>query len=408
MSEPGSRAAVLFVDDEPLVLQGLQRMLRPERDRWDMHFAASAEEALRLMAESPFDAVVSDLRMPGMDGAEFLACVMERSPQTVRIVLSGEMDRGLIFKTVQCAHQYLAKPCQPDALKSALERALALRRMIGDRRLKSLLPQLSSLPSLPALYFEILSEIQAPNASFKRVGELIARDVSLSAKMLQIVNSAFFGLPRRIADIAEAVSLLGFDTVKGLVLSVKVFSQFEVGRIPARWLEELWRHSSQVGLFARGIALSEKLPRRSLDEAFTAGLLHDVGKLIFAQNFPDAAVEMIAAAATRPLWEVESERFGVSHAELGAYLLSLWGIGEEVVAALAHHHRPPETGTPGRVVGVVYAANALEHRLGPGDAPGAPAAALGLEVCRRLNIAGRISAWEAICRKLSAEERLHA
>ena len=227
MSEPGSRAAVLFVDDEPLVLQGLQRMLRPERDRWDMHFAASAEEALRLMAESPFDAVVSDLRMPGMDGAEFLACVMERSPQTVRIVLSGEMDRGLIFKTVQCAHQYLAKPCQPDALKSALERALALRRMMGDRRLKSLLPQLSSLPSLPALYFEILSEIQAPNASFKRVGELIARDVSLSAKMLQIVNSAFFGLPRRIADIAEAVSLLGFDTVKGLVLSVKVFSQFE-------------------------------------------------------------------------------------------------------------------------------------------------------------------------------------
>lgn len=407
MSEPGSRAAVLFVDDEPLVLRGLERMLRPERDRWEMRFAASAEEALRLMAESPFDAVVSDLRMPGMDGAEFLARVMERSPQTVRIVLSGEMDRGLIFKTVQCAHQYLAKPCQPDALKSALERALALRRMMGDRRLRSLLPQLSSLPSLPALYFEILAEIQAPNASFKRVGELIARDVSLSAKMLQIVNSAFFGLPRRIANIAEAVSLLGFDTVKGLVLSVKVFSQFEVGRIPARWLEELWRHSSRVGLFARGIAASEKLPQRALDEAFTAGLLHDVGKLIFAQNFPDAAVEMIAAATTRPLWELESERFGVSHAELGAYLLSLWGIGEEVVAALAHHHRPPESGTPGRVVGVVYAANALAHRLVPGDEPGAPSAQLGLEVCRLLNIAGRVSAWEAVCRKLSAEEPAH-
>ncbi len=408
MNDRTGRAAVLFVDDEPLVLQGLERLLRSERDRWEMRFALSAEEGLRLMAESPFDAVVSDLRMPGMDGAQFLAQVMERWPQTVRIVLSGEMDRSLIFKTVQTAHQYLAKPCQPEALRSALERALALRRMMGDRRLKSLLPQLSSLPSLPALYFEILSEIQAPNASFKRVGELIARDVSLSAKMLQIVNSAFFGLPRRIASIPEAVSLLGFDTVKGLVLSVKVFSQFEVGRIPARWLEELWRHSSRVGLFARGIAAYEKLPRRSLDEAFTAGLLHDVGKLIFAQNFPDATVEMVTEARERPLWEVETGRFGVSHAELGAYLLSLWGIGEEVVAALAHHHRPPETGTPGRVVGVVYAANALEHRLAAEEGGSLPAGSLGIEICRQLNIAGRVSGWEEICRKLSAEERLHA
>ncbi|HSV92346.1 MAG TPA: HDOD domain-containing protein, partial [Desulfobacterales bacterium] len=271
MTSADRRFAVMFVDDEPLVLQGLQRMLRPERERWDMRFARSGAEALGLLEREPFDAVVSDLRMPEMDGAALLAAVMDRYPHMARIVLSGEMDRELTFRTVHCAHQFLSKPCDADTLKQTLARASSLRRLLNDRKLKSLLPRLESLPSLPALYTEILAEIQAPNSSFRKVGDLVARDLGMTAKILQLVNSAFFGLARRVASPQDAVSLLGYDTVRALVLSAKIFSQVDLSRIPGLWLDALWQHSFSTSLFARAIGVGEKLPRKAQDEAFTAG-----------------------------------------------------------------------------------------------------------------------------------------
>jgi HD-like signal output (HDOD) protein len=409
MTNAARRFAVMFVDDEPLVLQGLQRMLRPERERWDMRFARSAAEALDLLAHEPFDAVVSDLRMPEMDGAAFLTTVMDRYPHMLRIVLSGEMDRDLTFRTVHCAHQFLSKPCDTDTLKSTLARASSLRKLVNDRRLKSLLPRVESLPSLPALYTEILAEIQAPNSSFRKVGDLVARDLSMTAKILQLVNSAFFGLARRVASPQDAVSLLGYDTVRALVLSAKIFSQFTTQRIPGFWLDALWQHSFSTSLFARAIGVGEKLARKAQDEAFTAGILHDLGKLILAQNFPDDYTEAIAQSDrnNRPLWEVEVERFGASHAELGAYLLGLWGIGEDVVAAVAQHHQPPPAGSAARVTAVVYAANLLEHRLAAEPAveeiPADEAEAL-----RQLQVYERIPAWEDACRKIRLEEALRA
>jgi putative nucleotidyltransferase with HDIG domain len=409
MTTADRRFAVMFVDDEPLVLQGLQRMLRPEREHWDMRFVRSGADALGLLENEAFDAVVSDLRMPEMDGAAFLSTVMDRYPHMVRVVLSGEMDRELTLKTVHCAHQYLAKPCDADTLKHTLARASSLRKLVNDRRLKSLLPRLESLPSLPALYTEILAEIQAPNSSFRKVGDLIARDVSMTAKILQLVNSAFFGLARRVASPQDAVSLLGYDTVRALVLSAKIFSQFDLQRIPGFWLDALWQHSFTVSLFARMIGASEKLPRKAQDEAFTAGILHDLGKLILAQNFPDDYTDAIAQSDrhNRPLWEAEVERFGAAHAELGAYLLGLWGIGEEVVAAVAQHHQPPAASSAARVTAVVYAANLLEHRLAV-EPSSEETPAAEVEMLRQLGIAERMPAWEDACRKIRLEEALRA
>jgi putative nucleotidyltransferase with HDIG domain len=413
MTATVSRFAVMFVDDEPLVLQGLQRMLRPEREHWDMRFVRSAAEALALLEREPMDAVVSDLRMPGMDGAALLTAVMDRHPHMVRIVLSGEMDRDLTFRTVHCAHQYLAKPCDADTLKRTLARASSLRRLVNDRRLKLLLPRLETLPSLPALYTEILAEIQAPNSSFRKVGDLIARDLGMTAKVLQMVNSAFFGLARRVASPQEAVSLLGYDTVRALVLTAKIFAQFDQRRIPGFWLDALWQHSIGASLFARVIGAGEKLPRKAQDEAFTAGILHDVGKLVLAQNFPDDYTAVIGRSdrQNRPIWEVEMEQFGASHAELGAYMLGLWGLTEEVVAAVAQHHQPPPAGGAARVTAVVVAADLLEHRLATEPAEGkTPEAETDGEkdILRQLGIAERMPAWEVACRKVRLEEMSRA
>jgi HD-like signal output (HDOD) protein len=323
----------------------------------------------------------------------------------VRIVLSGEMNQASGFKTVRCAHRYLAKPCDAEALKSALSQALALRRWVDDHRLKELLARLESLPSLPEVYAELLAEIQAPNSSFRRVGDLIARDVGMTAKILQIVNSAFFGLGRRILNPQDAVAMLGYDTLKALVLSTKIFSQFDAKRVRCLDLNALWQHSMNTGMFARTIGVGEKLARTAQDEAFTAGVLHDVGKLILAHNFPEiyADVIMRSRAQQRPAVELEQECFGASHAELGAYLLGLWGIGEEVVGAIAYHERPPRTSAPSRVLAVVYAANALEHMLSgtPGDEA---AAAVDPEILKQLNVAERFAAWEGTCRGICSRE----
>ncbi len=407
MTAAAARFSVVFVDDEPLVLQGLQRMLRPEREHWDMRFVRSAGEALALLETASFEAVVSDLRMPGMDGAALLTAVMDRYPHMVRIVLSGEMDRDLTFRTVHCAHQYLAKPCDPDTLKRTLARAASLRRLVNDRRLKSLLPKLETLPSLPTLYTEILAEIQAPNSSFRKVGDLIARDLGMTAKILQLVNSAFFGLARRVANPQDAVSLLGYDTVRALVLSAKIFAQFDRRRIPGLWLDELWRHSFQTSLFARAIGTSEKLPRKAQDEAFTAGILHDIGKLILAQNLPDEYTDVIARSnrGERALWELEAEHFGASHAELGAYILGLWGLTEEVVAAVAQHHQPPPAAGAARVTPVVVAANLLEHVVTEATPEAGPPEA---ELLQRLGVMERVPAWTEACRRLRVEEASRA
>jgi HD-like signal output (HDOD) protein/ActR/RegA family two-component response regulator len=393
------RHAVLFVDDEPLVLRGLQRMLRGQCGGWTAHFAASGEEALELLSREPVDVLVTDLRMPGMGGAVLLRAASQRYPHMVRIVLSGEMNPHRALNAAGCAHQFLAKPCDFDTLKKTLDRVFSLRRLVEDHGLKRLLSQIDTLPSLPSLYAELIAEMRSPQASFRRMGELIAQDASMAAKILQMVNSAFFGLPRRIVTPAEAVAMLGFETVKALVLSVKIFEQFDPQRVQGFSLESLWSHSLETSRCARQLCVVEKLARQQQDEAFTAGILHDLGRLILAQNFPAATRELLTRARRQPLWRLEIERFGASHADLGAYLMGLWGAGEDVVAAIAFHHRPSQAPSANRLVAMVHVA---DHLAQP---PGEEAAGdIDQDYLKQLNLAERLAFWQELCRD-KPEER---
>jgi CheY-like chemotaxis protein len=205
---------ILFVDDEPKVLAWLERMLRSMRHEWEMEFAKSGPEALEALAARPFDVVVSDMRMPGMNGTQLLAEVMQRHPQVVRIILSGNADHETGMKSVGPAHQFLTKPCDVEVVKTTVGRACALRDLLADERLRLLVSQMQSLPSLPSLYEELVRELQLPNASLKRVGEIISKDVGMTAKILQMVNSAFFGLRREVSSIGRALTLLGLENVK--------------------------------------------------------------------------------------------------------------------------------------------------------------------------------------------------
>ncbi len=358
---------ILFVDDEPLVLQGLQRMLYGMRSEWEMRFAGGGEQGLKMMAESPFDVVISDMRMPAMNGAEFLNLVMERYPRTVRFILSGYADAALTMQCVGGTHQFLSKPCDGETLRTTIRRAMEVDEWLRSQKIKALISRMNTLPSLPTLYFKILRELQSSEANLEGVGVTIAQDPAMTAKILQMVNSAFFGLRRQLADPTEAVIQLGLETIKSLVLALHVFSEFGAPRDGEFTIESLHNHSFLTGQMAKKIAQLEGQDKRQVDEAFTAGLLHDVGRLILLSNLPedyDAAVTR-AKELNLPLVKAEKGIFGASHSEAGGYLLGLWGLPVPIVEAAVFHHNPRACKNRGfTALTAVHVANVLAHESG--------------------------------------------
>lgn len=396
---------ILFVDDEAKLLEGLQRMLRPMRQEWEMRFVQSGGEALSLLEREPFDVVVSDMRMPGMDGAQLLGEVKRRFPRTVRIILSGHSEKEFVLKSVKTVHQYLSKPCDPETLKSVIRCACSLSELLDEGPIKELVSSITSLPSLSSLYFEMLELLRSPDASLQKVGEIISRDMGMTAKILQLVNSAFFGLPRQISNPAQAVTLLGLEVIRTLVLSIHIFEQFDQGRQEGVSLEELWTHSIRTGILAKGIAKEEGQGPSVMDDAFTAGLLHDLGKPLLAVNFPHRYREVVEAVRCRKVqaWEVEQQVWGTTHSVVGAYLLRLWGLPDPIVEAVAFHHCATE-----RVESVfspllaVSVANALEQgpRVGE-DLSGLQPLKNHLE---RLGMGDRFVRWMDVGRQIRESE----
>ncbi len=395
--------SILFVDDEPSVLEGLRRMLRPMRREWDMAFAQSSQEALGALAERPFDVIVSDMRMPGMDGAALLTEVTRQYPQVVRIVLSGQSSKEATLKSVGVAHQFLAKPCDPEKLKQTVNRTFALRDLLSDETLKQALSRVKSVPSLPALYTELMEELQYPDASVARIGDIVAEDPGMTAKILQLVNSAFFGLPRKVSSPAQAASLLGTETIKALVLSIDVFSQFEGAAIEGLVPESLQKHCAETAAIAKQIAIAEKATKETVDASFMAGFLHDVGKLILVQNMADQYGEVMVFMREKRVSLCEAERavLGATHADVGAYLLGLWGLPESMVEATAFHHCPNKSfGDSFAPLTAVHVANALAHEW-YGEDRAAAVEGLDVDYLNQLGMADRVPVWQSARNEVS-------
>ena len=327
---------LLFVDDEPQILDGLRDALHKQRRHWDMTFCTSGQDALRAMQVGAFDVVVSDMRMPGMDGAELLQRIKQLHPATVRIVLSGQADRELVMRLLPVSQQFLTKPCSADELRVVLERALDSNDFLDDPVLLDLIGEMGTLPSVPATYAALTKALQSPDAGIAEISAIVAQDAALSAKVLQIVNSAYFGLSQTVHAVPVAVNYLGLELLKALALMVGIFAPASTGSIAEFSIDRAQREALLVAQLARRIVRD---PRRR-DEAFTTGVLHDVGKLILATRLPRryGAVLREAQEDERPLHAIERERIGASHASVGAVLLGRWGLPCSMVSSVAHHH----------------------------------------------------------------------
>src|SRR4051812_39035890 len=329
---------VLFVDDDACVLGGLADALRRRPAGWDARFALGGQAGLDVIGAQRFDVVVSDLSMPGVDGVDVLTRVREAQPDAVRIVLSGGAEPGPALATARVAHRYLAKPFREEHLRAAIERAWRLRSLLREEGWRRAAGGVMALPSCPRIYTELTELAAGPDATANDAAAIVERDIAMTAKVLQLVNSAFFGLGRRISRIPEAIHYLGLDTLRALVLHAGAFEAFAPTRpIDGFDIGALQRRSHLAARIARRLAPDP----RTRDAAFTAGMLHGVGLLVLARQDPYVFAEAIADAqhAAIPLHEVEYAHHGSSHAELGAYVLGIWGLPEPIVDGVAHHHR---------------------------------------------------------------------
>jgi HD-like signal output (HDOD) protein/ActR/RegA family two-component response regulator len=389
---------VLFVDDEPNILDGLRRMLRGLRHQYDMDFASGGREALELMATVRFDMVISDMRMPGMDGAELFERIQKDYPHTIRIMLSGQADEQAILRTVGVVHQFLAKPCDPEVLKAILVKSAALQDILGDGSLKNIISQIDSLPSLPAVYDKLSKAISADDFDINHIGAIIEEDVAMSAKVLQLVNSAFFGIYTKVNSPTRAVQLLGLDTVKVLVLGLGIFQQVKIPH-NVFCLDDLWHHSLAVGKIAKAIAIEESSDQEVIGDSFLAGTMHDIGKLILVSQFPDQYLEAMRRAREQQLFlvEVEERFFGVRQGAVGGYLLGLWGFSNSVIEAIcfqpALRQYPAKSFSPALAV---HVANVLYYQQNPEEVVGKQMQ-LNMEIIEFLGLRDRVPLWTELC-----------
>lgn len=350
---------LLFVDDETMVLDGLRRALHGMQKEWEMHFVDNASAALQALDKELYDAVVSDMRMPLMDGAQLLEQVKQRYPDVVRMILSGQSSREAVYCSIAPAHQFLSKPCDPQELVARLSQAFAMRDLLSNQSIKTVISRLRSIPSLPTLYLELTAALRSEEPSLAQIAKIISKDVGMEAKILQLANSAFVGASGRVSSLVQALSLIGSETVRTLVLSVHVFSQLDSNAQAVASLPALWDHSVAVSSLAQRIASSEGCAKAMVEESFTAGLLHDIGKVVLLAEMP-REYHQIFEKNSGANQHLELERLGCTHAEVGAYLMSIWGLPLPLVHAVAFHHHPSDTAeTQFSSLTAVHAANAI-------------------------------------------------
>jgi HD-like signal output (HDOD) protein/CheY-like chemotaxis protein len=389
---------VLFVDDDQKVLDAIERTLLDTGSDFAMAFASSGPEALRQLEQSAVDVIVADMHMPGMGGAELFTEVMRLYPQTVRILLSDNAGLDLVLRSSTTAHQFLTKPSDAATLRTTLDRALRIREMLASPGLRAVVSRMTSLPTLPAMYTKLVASLDDPEISSRELGEIIAQDIGMTAKILQIANSAFFGLYRYVANPSEAAVYLGIDTIRALTLSTTVFSAFQEAGLNPSFIGQLQQHSMATGIVASAIAKAENLSKKACDASLVGGLLHDAGKLVLAANCPHEYADVLAIMQKENITAhaAEDRVFGATHAEIGSYLLWLWGLPDEVCRAVAFHHQPREgPSTAFTAAAAIHVADALEHERAAAD----PVFQMDMDLdfLKTLGLAGRIPAWRLLC-----------
>jgi HD-like signal output (HDOD) protein len=355
---------ILLVDDEPMLLTAFRRTLHQERPAWTVATAGTREEALAILTREAFDVVVTEI-LAG--GAGFLEEIHRASPSMIRVVLSGQPRLDLMEAQEGHFHRFLSKPVDPDILVDILEE-LALREgdVLGENARK-FVAGIKGIPSLPTIYVQIRTLLSAEDVAMGTLVSLVQTDLGIASKLLKLVNSAYFSLERKVTDLRQAINMLGLETVRTVVLVRGAMEALQALAPGGLDLDLLWRHSRGVANGARSIASGEGQPPGIMEDAYSLGLLHDIGRVILAMepSVDYRQVEEDRVRNRRTLVGAERALFGTDHPSVGAQVLSLWGLPPEFCRRIREHHAPslPREGFPAGLA--LYAADG--YGAGPGD-----------------------------------------
>ncbi len=387
---------ILFVSEDQALCQEFQAQCPEAESAWTVQHVQTEEEATALCQQQTFAAVVADVNLNGKSGNDLLDAFMRRQPKALRIVISDPADVPSTIKCLGHAHHHVLKPCSAKTLLHALEQAFAQEAWLPSEPLQGFIAQMRQVPSPLKSYQQIVQEMKSPTCSLEKIGSLIAQDPAVAAKVLQLANSTVFGRELNVVNPAEAIAYIGLETTKAVVLLAHTFSSFDNLRLARFSIEDLWRHSVEVGRLARRVVELEKAGEDVAEQAFAAGLLHDIGKLLFAANHPGVFTKVLRLAREQQcnLWEAESQVMpGVGHAELGATVLGIWGLPKTITEAVALHHSPwrqrRHTFSP---VTAVHVANILDHELHPDPNVIMPSQ-INTSYLKEMGLAGRVEAW---------------
>ena len=355
---------LLFVFNQNNPDENICQILKRCQSEFTCFHAQTTAEAKTLLQTTAFDIVISEMELPDSTGADLQKYIYDNHPGVIRIIYSEQADRDLIYKSAKYVHQFISYPVQTEQFVNILKNVIGLQKVLSNKSLHERIASITTLPSPPEVYNQLISELQKDDPSIRDIAELIKTDVSITAKLLHMVNSAFFGFSSHVENPLHAVNLLGVDTIQSLVMTAGLFNQFDDPRIPGFSLDSIYSNSLSVGTSARHLANAFGLITKQTDDALMAGMLHDTGKLVMLSYFPEELKQSAALAQEKsiPLFEAEKEILGVTDAEIGAHLLSLWGLPHSILEAIAMHYTPAKIEAPmTNVLTAVHLAYALNY-----------------------------------------------
>jgi HD-like signal output (HDOD) protein len=401
------KKTILFVDDNDNVIQGLERQLRPFRGEWQLLFAQNAEAALMILEKQPIDLIVSDMLMPDMCGEELLLKVKQLYPATIRIIFSGYSDEITLKKALEVAHQYFCKPCNIDTLRESISQIFQIQNTINNPRIIQSIGDPNHLPSLPEIYQDINAAIASETTTIAELAGIFARDMVLSARLLQLVNSPYFGVRQRISSLSEAISMIGINMLNNLVLSIHIKHAFPVNNPKMLiYMEYLWQDAWRVAQLAKLISLAEEQPEDRPDQAYLGGLLHNMGLLVFLSRSGDQLLQFVQEIKKTdiPINTLEKQLFGFTHCEAAAYLLSLWKIPPRIIESVLLHTSPNESDYDG--MNALTAVHAATFLLNPAEAKNCDrmfCIKLDSDYLQRINKLNRLPDWQLLAETTIAQ-----
>jgi HD-like signal output (HDOD) protein len=393
---------ILFVDDEPHVLTAVKRLLRTLDYPWHVEYADGGLAALGALERERFDVVVSDLRMPHLDGAELLAQVKRDQPGAIRLLLSGQADAEAPSAALLVAHQLLPKPCDAATLSAAIHRARVIRGIIADDTIQRISDRMGQLPAPPRIYWEITRAGGHAGPALRETVALIERDHDVATRLVDLANWPYASLARRARTVEEAAEVLGADVVRAFAVAATAFTRWPTHGLPPELsFANLRAHTFTTARIARRIAIRPE----DAAPAFAAALLHDLGHLVIAVSFPERLPAILQRTSRGELTaQAQTRELGFDHAAIGAYLLGIWGLPVVLVEAVADQLAPscrPRTTLD--VAGLLHVASALasEHLPPSWGSPRAPW--LDMQYLQRIGVADRMPQWHWVAQE-EAEE----